>query len=118
LRGKLTGVAITQIKIYNICSKSQKAIEPKIEREGGNLSSICAFFYGYFSRLWRQTMSGKNLQIERIRAGIKQSDLAEALKMDRTLLSKIENNKIEISEDFEKQYLARLKELREKKNEN
>ena len=63
-------------------------------------------------------MSGKNLQIERIRAGIKQGDLAEALKMNRTLLSKIENNRIEINEDFEKRYLARLKELKEKRYEN
>ena len=61
-------------------------------------------------------MSGKNLQIERIRAGIKQGELAEALKMDRTLLSQIENNRVEISEDFEKRYLARLRELKAKGN--
>jgi len=63
-------------------------------------------------------MSGKNLQIERIRAGIKQGELAGALKMDRTLLSKIENDRINVSESMEQLYWKKLRELKEKKNEN
>jgi len=63
-------------------------------------------------------MSGKNLQIERIRAGIKQYEMVEALKIEQSLLSKIENDRINVSESMEQLYLKKLRELKEKKNEN
>ena len=63
-------------------------------------------------------MSGKALQIERIRAGIKQYEMAEALKVEQSLLSKIENDRINVSESMEQLYLKKLRELKEKKNEN
>ena len=63
-------------------------------------------------------MSGKNMQIERIRAGIKQWEMVEALKIDQSLLSKIENDRINVSESMEQLYLNKLRELKNKKYGN
>ena len=63
-------------------------------------------------------MSGKNLQIERIRAGIKQYEMVEALKIEQSLLSKIENDRINVSESMEQLYLKKLRELKEKRHGN
>ncbi len=63
-------------------------------------------------------MDGKTLKIERIRADIPQRKMAEALGVDPSLLSKIENNKANLTEDLEKLYLKKLRELKEKNYEN
>ena len=63
-------------------------------------------------------MDGKTLKIERIRADIPQRKMAEALGVDPSLLSKIENNKANLTEELEKLYWKKLRELKEKKNEN
>lgn len=57
-------------------------------------------------------MRGKSLQIERIRAGIKQYELADALSMDQSLLSKIENDRVTVTEEMEERYLRKLRELK------
>jgi len=63
-------------------------------------------------------VDGKTLKIERIRADIPQRKMAEALGVDPSLLSKIENNKANLTEDLEKLYLKKLRELKEKNYEN
>lgn len=63
-------------------------------------------------------MSGKDLQIARIRAGIKQYEMAEALKMNRSLLSQIENDRIKIPESVEQVYLDKVRELKRQKGWN
>lgn len=60
-------------------------------------------------------MNGERLKIERIKADIPQQRLAQAMGVDPSLLSKIENNRVNITEDVEKLYLKKLREL---KNEN
>ena len=63
-------------------------------------------------------MSGKNLQLERIRAGIKQWEMVEALKIEQSLLSKIENDRVNVSESMEQLYLNKLRELKKQKYGN
>ena len=63
-------------------------------------------------------MSGKNLQVERIRAGIKQWEMVEALKIEQSLLSKIENDRVNVSESMEQLYLNKLRELKKQKYGN
>ena len=57
-------------------------------------------------------MIGKTLKIERIRADIPQWKLAEAMGIPQSLLSMMENGRATLSEDMEKLYLRRLKELK------
>jgi len=57
-------------------------------------------------------MSGKVLKAERIKANISQGRLAKALGVDPSLLSKIENEQANVTEDLEKLYLKKLKELK------
>ena len=61
-------------------------------------------------------MNGKTLKIERIRADISQREMAEALRVDPSLLSKIENNKANLTEDLEMLYLKKLRELKHEKS--
>lgn len=57
-------------------------------------------------------MIGKTLKIERIRADIPQWKLAEAMGIPQSLLSMMENGRATLSEDTEKLYLRKLKELK------
>ncbi|MDI9607548.1 MAG: helix-turn-helix transcriptional regulator [Atribacterota bacterium] len=57
-------------------------------------------------------MIGKTLKIERIRADIPQWKLAEAMGIPQSLLSMMENGRATLSEDMEKLYLRKLKELK------
>ncbi len=57
-------------------------------------------------------MIGKTLKIERIRADIPQWKLAEAMGIPQSLLSMVENGRATLSEDMEKLYLRKLKELK------
>ena len=63
-------------------------------------------------------MSGKDLQIERIRAGVKQYEMAEALKIEQSVLSKIENDRVKIPEGVEQLYLDKIRELKRQKGWN
>ncbi len=88
------------------------------KREEKGKPCILLFFWSYFSTNGVKKVDGKTLKIERIRADIPQRKMAEALGVDPSLLSKIENNKANLTEDLEKLYLKKLRELKEKNYEN
>ena len=89
------------------------------KKKGGKGETLYPpIFLELFFNEWSEKVDGKTLKIERIRADIPQRKMAEALGVDPSLLSKIENNKANLTEDLEKLYLKKLRELKEKNYEN